>query len=136
MRICDWSSDVCSSDLIREHCRNAVAVAEFLKGHRDVVKVIFPSLQDGESRRRADTYLKGGFGGLVGFELTGGAAAGRRFIDALQLFYHVANLGHARSLAIPPASTPRSEESRVGKACVRTCRSRWSTYHETKKKTN
>src|SRR3546814_7236287 len=50
---------------IREHCRNAVAVAEFLKGHRDVVKVIFPSLQDGESRRRADTYLKGGFGGLV-----------------------------------------------------------------------
>src|SRR3546814_13215152 len=72
MRISDWSSDVCSSDL--------------------------------ESRRRADTYLKGGFGGLVGFELTGGAAAGRRFIDALQLFYHVANLGDARSLAIHPAS--------------------------------
>ncbi|HEY9538520.1 MAG TPA: PLP-dependent transferase [Kiloniellaceae bacterium] len=94
---------------IREHCRNAVAVAEFLKGHRDVVKVIFPSLQDGESRRRADTYLKGGFGGLVGFELTGGAAAGRRFIDALQLFYHVANLGDARSLAIHPASTTHSQ---------------------------
>src|SRR3546814_18413425 len=90
---------------IREHVRNAVAVAEFLKGHRDVVKVIFPSLQDGESRRRADTYLKGGFGGLVGFELTGGAAAGRRFTDAMQLFYHVANLGDARSPARPPAST-------------------------------
>src|SRR3546814_18040510 len=51
---------------IRAHCRNAVAAAEFLKGHRDVVQVIFSSLQDGESRRSAVTYLQGGFGGLVG----------------------------------------------------------------------
>lgn len=94
---------------IREHCRNAEAVAAFLKKHPDVVKVIFPSLQDGESRRRADTYLTGGYGGLVGFELAGGVAAGRRFIDALQLFYHVANLGDARSLAIHPASTTHSQ---------------------------
>jgi len=70
---------------IREHSRNAAAVAKYLEGHPDVTQVIYPSLQDGESRRRADAYLTGGYGGLVGFELAGGGAAGRRFIDALQL---------------------------------------------------
>ena len=62
-------------------------------------------------RRRADTYLKGGYGGLVGFELEGGLDAGRRFIDALQMFYHVANIGDARSLAIHPATTTHSQLS-------------------------
>jgi O-acetylhomoserine (thiol)-lyase len=57
----------------------------------------------------ADRYLKGGFGGLVGFELSGGKEAGRRFIDALQLHYHVANIGDARSLAIHPATTTHSQ---------------------------
>ncbi|GAB4391071.1 MAG: PLP-dependent transferase [Kiloniellaceae bacterium] len=96
---------------IREHCRNASAVAKFLEGHPEVTKVIHPSLQDGESRRRADAYLNGGYGGLVGFELAGGLEAGRSFIDNLQLFYHVANLGDARSLAIHPASTTHSQLS-------------------------
>ncbi len=94
---------------IREHSRNALAVAEFLKSHPDVTEVIHPSVQDGENRRRADTYLSGGFGGLVGFELAGGMEAGQRFIDALKLFYHVANIGDARSLAIHPASTTHSQ---------------------------
>ena len=96
---------------IREHSRNAAAVAEFLHGHADVANVIYPSLQDGENRRRADAYLSGGFGGLVGFELAGGTEAGRRFIDSLKLFYHVANIGDARSLAIHPASTTHSQLS-------------------------
>ena len=65
----------------------------------------------GELARRAETYLKGGLGGLVGFELKGGKEAGRRFIDALKLFYHVANIGDARSLAIHPASTTHSQLS-------------------------
>jgi O-acetylhomoserine (thiol)-lyase len=94
---------------IREHSRNAAAVAQYLVAHPDVTKVIYPSLQEGESRRRADSYLTGGYGGLLGFELAGGLAAGRRFIDALQLFYHVANIGDARSLAIHPASTTHSQ---------------------------
>ena len=94
---------------MREHCRNGMAVAEFLKGHPAVSKVIYPGLSDGETRRRADTYLKGGFGGLVGFELSGGRDAGRAFIDALKLLYHVANIGDARSLAIHPASTTHSQ---------------------------
>ena len=62
-------------------------------------------------RRRADTYLQGGYGGLVGFELKGGLDAGGRFIDALQMFYHVANIGDARSLAIHPATTTHSQLS-------------------------
>ncbi|MEI7607333.1 MAG: PLP-dependent transferase, partial [Rhodospirillaceae bacterium] len=55
--------------------------------------------------------LKGGYGGLLGFELAGGVEAGKRFIDALELFYHVANIGDARSLAIHPASTTHSQLS-------------------------
>ena len=63
----------------------------------------------GATKRRADAYLKGGYGGLVGFELAGGREAGRRFIDGLKLLYHVANIGDARSLAIHPASTTHSQ---------------------------
>ena len=94
---------------MRQHCANASTVADYLSKHAKVAKVIFPSKMSGEAKRRADTYLKGGYGGLVGFELKGGKEAGRRFIDALQLFYHVANIGDARSLAIHPATTTHSQ---------------------------
>jgi O-acetylhomoserine (thiol)-lyase len=94
---------------MERHCRNTDAVVKFLSGREDVTKVIHPSVQTGASRARADKYLKGGFGGLVGFELAGGREAGRKFIDGLQMFYHVANLGDARSLAIHPASTTHSQ---------------------------
>lgn len=96
---------------MRAHCDNAARVAEFLKSHPKVAKVIHPSTQDGETRRRADAYLKGGYGALVGFELKDGLGAGRRFIDALKMFYHVANIGDARSLAIHPATTTHSQLS-------------------------
>jgi len=96
---------------MREHCRNAQAVAEHLVRHPAVTKVIHPSQMKGEPRRRAETYLDGGFGGLVGFELAGGAEAGCAFIDALEMFYHVANIGDARSLAIHPASTTHQQLS-------------------------
>ncbi|VWX53990.1 O-acetylhomoserine aminocarboxypropyltransferase/cysteine synthase family protein [Novosphingobium sp. 9U] len=93
------------------HCENAASVARFLADRAEVTKVIHPSLQHGPERQRADRYLSGGDGGLVGFELGGRIEAGRRFIDALQLFYHVANIGDARSLAIHPASTTHSQLS-------------------------
>jgi O-acetylhomoserine (thiol)-lyase len=96
---------------MREHCRNANAVADFLKSHPAITKIYFPGQMTGEPKRRADTYLKGGYGALVGFEIKGGREAGRRFIDALQLFYHVANIGDARSLAIHPATTTHSQLS-------------------------
>ncbi len=94
---------------MERHCANAEKVAAFLAGRSEVTAVIHPSLQKGETRARADKYLKGGYGGLLGFELKGGAEAGRKFIDALKLFYHVANIGDARSLAIHPASTTHSQ---------------------------
>ena len=96
---------------IERHSKNAEAVAAFLAKRPEVTKVIHPSLQTGVARERAQKYLKGGFGGLVGFELAAGREAGRRFIDALQLFYHVANIGDARSLAIHPATTTHSQLS-------------------------
>lgn len=97
---------------IREHSRNATAVAQYLASHPKVSRVIHPSLQTGEARRRADAVLKGGlYGGLLGFELKDGVLAGRKFIDELKLFYHVANIGDARSLAIHPASTTHSQLS-------------------------
>jgi O-acetylhomoserine (thiol)-lyase len=96
---------------IERHSVNAQAVAAWLAKRPEVVKVIHPSQQTGVARERAQKYLKGGFGGLVGFELAGGREAGRRFIDALQLFYHVANIGDARSLAIHPATTTHSQLS-------------------------
>jgi O-acetylhomoserine (thiol)-lyase len=93
------------------HCENTAAVVRFLSGRPGVTRIIHPSQQSGEARARADRYLIGGQGGLLGFELAGGLEAGRRFIDALQLFYHVANIGDARSLAIHPASTTHSQLS-------------------------
>src|SRR5690606_28434731 len=96
---------------MREHCRNAAAVADFLAGHPEVERVIHPGQFTGEQKRRATAYLQGGMGGLVGMELKGGREAGRRFIDALQMVYHVANIGDARTLAIHPASTTHSQLS-------------------------
>ena len=94
---------------IREHVSNASKVADFLDSHPAVARVNYPRLQTGAAARRAHAYLKGGYGGLVGFELKDGFAAGQAFIDSLKLFYHVANIGDARSLAIHPASTTHSQ---------------------------
>jgi O-acetylhomoserine (thiol)-lyase len=100
------------------HCENAVKVAAFLNARADVLNVIHPSLQTGQQAERAAQVLVGGHGGLLGFELAGGREAGRRFIDALRLFYHVANIGDARSLAIHPASTTHSQLSEKERAAA------------------
>jgi O-acetylhomoserine (thiol)-lyase len=96
---------------IERHSQNAARVAEFLAGHAKVSKVIHPTQATGLTRERVDKYLARGTGGLVGFELAGGLAAGQAFINALKLLYHVANIGDARSLAIHPASTTHSQLS-------------------------
>ncbi len=99
----------------RSGCASTAAtpteVALYLQRHPEVARVIYAGLHDdAEQRRRAKIYLNG-YGGLVGFELKQGREAGARFIDALKLFYHVANIGDARSLAIHPASTTHSQLS-------------------------
>ncbi len=113
---------------MERHSANAAAVAAWLGKRPEVTKVIHPSKQLGYARQRAEKYLKGGQGGLVGFELKGGKEAGRKFIDALKLLYHVANIGDARSLAIHPATTTHSQlgpEEQLATACRRTtCASR------------
>lgn len=96
---------------MRVHCDNAASVAHWLSKHPKVETVIYPGVMKGEARRRADAALKHGYGSLLGFELKGGAEAGQRFINALEMFYHVANIGDARSLAIHPASTTHSQLS-------------------------
>ena len=93
------------------HCENAAKVVAFLKSRTDVTRIVHPSVQTGVQAERTARYLSGGHGGLVGFELSGGTEAGRAFINALKLFYHVANIGDARSLAIHPASTTHSQLS-------------------------
>ncbi|MBV9250509.1 MAG: PLP-dependent transferase, partial [Acetobacteraceae bacterium] len=96
---------------MREHSKNTLAVANFLAGRKDVTRVIHPAYHTGTGAERTAKYMPHGQGGLVGFELAGGMEAGRRFIDSLQMFYHVANIGDARSLAIHPASTTHSQLS-------------------------
>ncbi len=94
---------------MERHCANAMAVAEFLAGHRKVAWVNYPGLPDSPHHAKAKRYYHGGFGALVGFGVRGGLPAGRKFIDRLKLFSHLANIGDAKSLAIHPASTTHSQ---------------------------
>jgi O-acetylhomoserine (thiol)-lyase len=87
----------------------AAKVADFLAVHPEVARVIYPGLQTGLDRKRAGKYLKFGYGGLVGFEPKGGEKAALGFIDRLKLFYHLSNIGDARSLAIHPGSTTHGQ---------------------------
>ena len=80
-----------------------------LEGHPKVNKVIFSTNQNKYFNNLAKKYLKGGNGSLIGIELLGGIESGKKFIDSLKMFYHVANIGDARSLAIHPATTTHSQ---------------------------
>ncbi len=94
---------------MERHCSNAMAVAEFLSAHSKVDWVNYPGLKDSPYRAMAEKYLTGGFGALLGFGVKGGHEAGRKFIENLELFSHLANIGDAKSLAIHPASTTHSQ---------------------------
>lgn len=93
----------------RQHSANALAIARWLKQHPLVSWVNYPGLADHPSHALAVKYLKGNYGGIVGFGIKGGLAAGRTFIDSVQLFSHLANIGDAKSLVIHPASTTHSQ---------------------------
>ncbi|HRZ94422.1 MAG TPA: O-acetylhomoserine aminocarboxypropyltransferase/cysteine synthase [Candidatus Paceibacterota bacterium] len=93
----------------RQHSSNALAVARHLQKHPRVKWVAYPGLGEDPSHAVAARYMKEGFGGLVGFGIRGGLEAGKRFIDAVRLFSHVANIGDARSLVIHPASTTHQQ---------------------------
>jgi O-acetylhomoserine (thiol)-lyase len=96
---------------IKQHNTNAIQVADFLKAHDQVSKVTFPKFAEGKAKENADKYLNGNYGSMIGIEVKNGVEGGKAFIDALQLHYHVANIGDSRSLAIHPASTTHSQLS-------------------------
>ncbi len=94
---------------MEKHCANARIVAEHLTKHKDVEWVRFPGLQDDPYFALNKKYLHGKGGSMVVFGIKGGAAAGKTFIESLQLFSHLANVGDAKSLAIHPATTTHSQ---------------------------
>ena len=96
---------------MERHVANALKVAEFLQGQAQVAWVAYPGLASHPSFQRANQYMPKGAGAIVAFGIKGGREAGQRFIDSLQLFSHVANVGDAKSLAIHPASTTHSQLS-------------------------
>jgi O-acetylhomoserine (thiol)-lyase len=95
----------------RQHSANALAVAQFLKSHKFVSWANYPGLPDSPNHKIASQYLKNGFGGLVGFGIKGGLKAGKKFINSVKLFSHLANIGDAKSLVIHPASTTHQQLS-------------------------
>ena len=91
------------------HSQNALKVAKFLKAHPAVAWVNYPGLEEHPSHELAVKYLRGNFGGLVGFGIKGGLEAGKKFINSVKLFSHLANIGDSKSLVIHPASTTHQQ---------------------------
>ena len=94
---------------MERHSANAATVAQHLEGRAGVEWVNYPGLASSAYKPVADRILKGGYGGLVTFGISGGRAAGQKFIDGLELFSHLANIGDAKSLAIHNATTTHSQ---------------------------
>lgn len=93
------------------HCANALELARFLEDHPAVAWVNYPGLPSHPDYERATRYLPNGQGGILGFGIRGGVTAGARFIDAVQLASHLANIGDAKTLVIHPASTTHQQLS-------------------------
>jgi len=96
---------------MERHSTNALAVARWLEARDDVEWVAYPGLESSQWHERAQRYLPLGSGAIIAFGIKGAAPAGRRFIEGLELFSHLANIGDVRSLAIHPASTTHSQLS-------------------------
>ena len=96
---------------MQRHCDNAMRVARYLSEHPMVEWVRYPGLKDDPAHKVAKKYLKNGFGGMVVFGIKGGKDAGEAFINSLELFSHLANVGDAKSLALHPASTSHAQLS-------------------------
>lgn len=96
---------------MERHCSNALAAARHLRDHAKVEWVRYPGLEGDPSCEKSRKYLPQGSGGVVVFGIRGGIEEGRKFIESLELFSHLANVGDARSLAIHPSSTTHSQLS-------------------------
>jgi O-acetylhomoserine (thiol)-lyase len=95
---------------IERHSENALAVAKYLQNHEQVSWVNYPGLETSPDKEIADRVFTGrGYGGILAFGLKGGRDAGKKFVEALNLFSHLANIGDAKSLAIHNATTTHSQ---------------------------
>ena len=93
----------------QRHSENALKVARFLKSHPSVAWVNYPGLEEHQSHELAKKYLRGNYGGIVGFGIKGGAESGKKFINSVKLFSHLANIGDSKSLVIHPATTTHQQ---------------------------
>lgn len=96
---------------VQRHCDNALKVAKFLESHPAVTWVNYPGLTSHPTHALAKKYMPHGFGAILGFGIKGGLPAGVKFINALRLLSHLANIGDAKSLVIHPASTTHQQLS-------------------------
>jgi len=96
---------------VQRHSDNALAVAKYLEAHPKVEWVAYPGLESHPTHENAKKYLVNGFGGVVVFGVKGGLESGKKLIDSVELFSHLANVGDAKSLIIHPASTTHSQLS-------------------------
>ncbi|MGD9666022.1 MAG: O-acetylhomoserine aminocarboxypropyltransferase/cysteine synthase family protein [Synergistaceae bacterium] len=94
---------------MERHSRNALETAQFLERHPSVEWVRYPGLSSHPQNDMAKVYLKDGCGGMIAFSVKGGIEAGKKFIEALDLIGHMANLGDSRTIVIHPASTTHSQ---------------------------
>ena len=94
---------------VQRHSDNALAVAKYLRSHPKIAWVTYPGLDDHPTKANADALLEHGYGGVVVFGVKGGLDAGKRLIESVKLFSHLANVGDAKSLIIHPATTTHSQ---------------------------
>ena len=94
---------------IERQCANSLELAQWLKAQDSVEWVNYTGLEDHPYHEMASRYLKGGYGAVLGFGIKGGADAGRKFIDTVQLASHLANVGDAKTLVLHPASTSHQQ---------------------------
>lgn len=97
---------------MKKHCDNALEIAKYLEKHPKVSWVSYPGLESHGSHELAKKYLKSGYGALIGFGIKGGARECKKFIEGLEIFSHLANIGDAKSLVIHPASTTHEQLSK------------------------
>ncbi len=97
---------------VLKHAENALKVAKYLKTHPKVSWVNYPGLEDDPRNEIASKYLKNGYGGLIGFGIVGGLEKGKKFIENVELFSHLANIGDSKSLVIHPSSTTHQQLTR------------------------
>lgn len=93
----------------RKHSENALKVAQWLKQNPLVAWVVYPGLPDNPNHKIAEKYLKGNYGGLVGFGIKGGRESGRKLIESVKLLSHLVNIGDTKSLIVHPASTTHQQ---------------------------